>query len=453
MAYGVANDPAQEWVALNNWKANPQGQVNSPAAWQSAGFSIPAKQTKSRVGSLLSSLPSWDGSASPLSVSAATKSPTIGAATSGAWNQLNSQVASQQQPLADFVRNFYASDPAAKANLNQENTALGGFYNGGVLGDLNRLTNRSAGARNAVLQQAIGSASRGNNLLRQQQGNSSFADQQLLNTVGQLASQGAVMDANERRNNYLTQLQGQQGLAGQRNRLLNDYLGRNLVPIQAQQQVFGNDLANMGSLANLENQNTVYNVQTPEQLIAQRLGLLGQGQNLTDVATSNQLAQQGQRNQLSMFPTEAAQAQQNLLNNVWNYGNNQTNAQLAQEAARNQLSLFPYQQQQAQLGVAQGQQALGAGGQQLGIQASQEAQRQLSVGMDAIQRGLIATPDDLAYYPGLTPEIKAQLQQYIPFSAPGTARQQSIYNQFAASPYGGGYSGYGGATGYGAMLP
>jgi hypothetical protein len=75
------------------------------------------------------------------------------------------------------------------------------------------------------------------------------------------------------RANYQAVLQGQQATAGVPQGLLQQYLTRGLTPINAGQSLMTSQIGNLANLGAVRNANTIY--QTPEQLQAARLGLLG----------------------------------------------------------------------------------------------------------------------------------------------------------------------------------
>lgn len=51
---------------------------------------------------------------------------------------------------------------------------------------------------------------------------------------------------------------------------------RGLLPVQAGQQLAGNELAQLSGISNLTNANTFFNLDSPDQMLARQLGLLSQ---------------------------------------------------------------------------------------------------------------------------------------------------------------------------------
>lgn len=208
------------------------------------------------------------------------KDPAQAARIGAQGAQLDTVNATADKTLADFTTNYLASDPQAKSYMTQETGAMGNWYApasdpNSIQGSLNKLAQQRQLAVAGSVQRALGAAQRQGNINRMGLGgDSSYITQQFGDTAAGLLSQEAVNQADLARQNYLTVAQGQNALAGQRAGLLNSYLSRNLAPIQAGQQLTSSQLGNLGSLGAVGNANTLY--QTPEQLQAARLGLLGQ---------------------------------------------------------------------------------------------------------------------------------------------------------------------------------
>lgn len=160
--------------------------------------------------------------------------------------------------LTDFTKQYVSSNPNALANTNQENSAIGGFYNGGVQSDLNRLADQSLAASNLAGQRALGQAQRQSAIWRMQNGDSSYADRMLGDQYSNIAIQNAVRDAAQRQQNYGTVLSGQQANLGVRNKLTDNYLQRMLVPGQTANQLLNSQLSTLGNLGNLDYANTIY---------------------------------------------------------------------------------------------------------------------------------------------------------------------------------------------------
>lgn len=194
----------------------------------------------------------------PQFASATIKSPAQGARIGQSYGQYDLNRNADQASLTDFTKQYVGSNPQAQQNTTQEQNAIGGFYNGGVQGDLNSLADRSLSASNLAAQRALGQAGRQSALYRMQNGNSSYADAQLNDQFSNIAIQNALRDAQQRQQNYLTVLAGQQGNLGVRNKLQDNYLNRLLVPGQQANLLLNNQLGTLGALGGLDLSNTSY---------------------------------------------------------------------------------------------------------------------------------------------------------------------------------------------------
>lgn len=209
-----------------------------------------------------------------------TKDPAQATRTASTGSQFDATNAQANQTLADFTKNYLAGDPQAKQFLTQETGAIGNVYGSAsdpnsMTATLQRLVSQRNQAVQGSLQRALAQAQRRANLGSLGfGGGDSYTQQQFMDTAAGVLSNEAQQEADLNRQNYLSTLQAQTGLAGSRAGLLNNYLSRNLVPIQAGQQLTTSELANLGALGNITNANRIY--QTPEQLLAARLGLVGQ---------------------------------------------------------------------------------------------------------------------------------------------------------------------------------
>lgn len=193
--------------------------------------------------------------------------------------QLDTTTGQANETLADFTKNFLSADPQAKQYMTEETGAIGKVYGGADSPDsmtatLQRLVRQRGQAVQGSLQRALATAARRGNLNSLGfGGGSSYNNQQFMDTAAGVLADEAQKEAELNRSNYLSTLDAQTRLAGQRGGLLNSYLTRNLTPLQAGQQLSASSLANLGALGNITNANRIQ--QTPEQLYAQRLGLLG----------------------------------------------------------------------------------------------------------------------------------------------------------------------------------
>lgn len=201
----------------------------------------------------------------PQFATATIKNPAQGARIGQAYNQYDANRTADQSSLSDFVKQYVGANPAAKQYTDQESSAIGGFYNGGVQNDLNRLADQSSAAGNLAAQRALGQAGRQSAAYRLVNGNSSYADKQLADQFSNIAIQNALRDSQQRQQNYLTVLAGQQGNLGVRGKLQDNYLNRFLVPGQQSNLLLNNQLGTLGTLGNLDYANTSYGAPQQQQ--------------------------------------------------------------------------------------------------------------------------------------------------------------------------------------------
>lgn len=178
-----------------------------------------------------------------------------------AWQTNTGNQGQVNQSLADFTKNYLAQTPAVKGYADQETAAIGKFYGSGagsVSGDLAAIEARRANAINRAAAGAVRQASRSNTLRRMGSGNNSANDrlyaQMLMGIAADSAQQQTANDAS----NYRYVADNQRGLAGARQKLLSDLAMRDLAPADAALSYQSRGLSNLGSLAGLENSNTIY---------------------------------------------------------------------------------------------------------------------------------------------------------------------------------------------------
>lgn len=218
---------------------------------------------------------SSDPNQNTLNVKTNVKSPDVESRVGSAFGNYDVDVNNHNQSIADFTKEFLDAHPAATATAQNEANAINQWFNGGVLGNLNTIAGDRETAVRAAVNRALGQAQRNANMGRLIGGDSSYVDQQFMDTVGQIMADEARQKADLARQNYLTVAQTQPGLAGLQQRLIDQAIQRRLVPTQAGQQIAANDVARLGSLANIQNTNRFYTLDSPEQLLARKLDLLG----------------------------------------------------------------------------------------------------------------------------------------------------------------------------------
>ena len=228
--------------------------------------------------------------ARPTPLTVTQRSPVVG----GGITKLNTVFGEGQdrtnQTIADFTREYLTQKPKAQQFANEEINSISQVYGSGpgsVRDDMKRLMAQRNAAMRTATQEAMNRARRDNSVFRMNNGNSSFADQQYGSVLAQLAAQEAAREADLNREDYLYQRQGQASMLGNRNRILNDLLMRDLMPVEQGQRLMANDAGLLGSIANLENANNIYDYQSPEQGIESELRLLA---SIMDLENQNTIA-------------------------------------------------------------------------------------------------------------------------------------------------------------------
>lgn len=216
-------------------------------------------------------------------VKANIKSPEIASRLAGSLNRFDVDVNDSRQSFADFTKNFLATQPQVKQALDQESGAIGEIYDSGpsgLKGQLDKIARDRAIAVRQAAQRSIGNVVRNNNLSRLTSGDSSYLDQQLLDTVSGVNVDEARQRADLDRSNLLGVKDAQTRMAGVRQKLVDDYVRRMLLPIEARQRMGAGEINQLGSLGQLDAANTFYQMDNPEMLLARKLGLLGDATQL-----------------------------------------------------------------------------------------------------------------------------------------------------------------------------
>lgn len=209
------------------------------------------------------------------------KDPATATRIGGAGARFDVDVNDTRQSFADFAKQFMAAQPQAQEFFNQESSAINRVFDpNGLQADLNRLSDVRQRAITTAAQRAMQNAIARTNSGRMVLGDSGYLDAQMLDAMGGIGAQAAREKSDLDRLNLLGVTDMQQRLGGQRGAMLNQLLTRGLIPIQAQQQLGGNELAQLAGLSNLTNANTFFQLDNPEAMLARRLGLIGQGSQI-----------------------------------------------------------------------------------------------------------------------------------------------------------------------------
>lgn len=205
------------------------------------------------------------------------KSPEQQTRINAAGGQFDADVTNNRQSLADFSSAFLNNTPQTTAATNQEVGAIGEFYGGAnsVQSNLDRVATAKNAAVTAAAQRAGGAAQRGANVGRMLTGDSSYIDYQLADSLAGIGAQQAMQDADLRRTNYLAVKDAQTQLAGRRQGLLDANANRLLQPIQATTALGNTELGQAAQLGGLDNANNIYSLDSADQMLQRRLGLLG----------------------------------------------------------------------------------------------------------------------------------------------------------------------------------
>lgn len=230
---------------------------------------------------------STDPNKNPFITRTNVKSPEQQTRIDAAGGRFDADVTNNRQSLADFSSAFLNNTPQTTSATNQEVGAIGDFYGGpnSVQSNLDRMATAKNAAVAAAAQRAGGTAQRNANVGRLLTGDSSYLDQQLMDTVAGINAQQAMQDADLRRTNYLAVKDAQTQLAGRRQGLLDANANRLLQPIQATTALANTELGQAAQLGGLQNANAIYTLDSPEMMLQRRLGLLG---NITDLDQRNQ---------------------------------------------------------------------------------------------------------------------------------------------------------------------
>jgi hypothetical protein len=201
------------------------------------------------------------------------------------YGQYNADAAANRDQFANFKGLFDSQTPSVTSNVNQENQSIGEWYDpNGVQAHLDANAAAQARAVNLSGNRALDRVGRNNALLRMTGGDSSYANQQALDTSAAIYADEARQQGALGRANYLAVKQGQADLLGARNRG-NDYLvNRQTVPINVLSQLGAAQQARLAGLGQMDLSNNIYT--TPYEQGQQQLGLLG---GISGIDNSNNL--------------------------------------------------------------------------------------------------------------------------------------------------------------------
>lgn len=206
----------------------------------------------------------------------------------GAASSLPGMQQAQQQSLAQWTNDYLKGINEARGYQQTEAGAIGQYYDAGPQGvqaQLNNLAKQRqlavAAQTNRALDRIRGQA----NLQRMNLGDSSYLQAQSGATAADIARQEAISQADLGRQNYLTVKGAQADLAGRRQSQLDALNRMGLLPIEAQGQLTGQNLQQLGMAGDLIRSNNLYRTETPQDVLARQLGVLGQATQLDQANT------------------------------------------------------------------------------------------------------------------------------------------------------------------------
>lgn len=214
-----------------------------------------------------------------------TKSSALGSRLGSQYNQNDTDNTLTRDEFGNYKNQFDASTGTVNNNTSSENSALSDFYKPdsdptSVLGRLNALSANRAAAVKASATRAMGVADRSANVNRLAHGGGSYQDAIEADTMAGIGANTALDNANQLQQNYLY-VKGQQGsLLGRRNAAITAGDNRLLQPAQARDAMEAGQISRLGATGNIEHDNTVYTMDSPQAAQARQLALLGQASSL-----------------------------------------------------------------------------------------------------------------------------------------------------------------------------
>lgn len=224
-----------------------------------------------------------------VSVTRQVKNKTLGPLIDSAIGQYSTNKTATDTALSDYISKYLANAPTATANTTQESGAISQFYNGDMANQLAALRASRSAAVNSAADVAAAQATRGVNAsqLGNEGSGSSYNTRLAIGATAPIRVQAAVDNANQERSDLGYVTQNQLALTGQRNQLANTQAAYGLVPEQVRQQVYGQDIGNLGKLTALDQANTFYGLQQAPNMWADFADSADQGiMNAASIASS-----------------------------------------------------------------------------------------------------------------------------------------------------------------------
>lgn len=163
-----------------------------------------------------------------------------------------------------FARNWRSDQGLAEARADEEAATLDPYFNGGIKAELEALRQERKQATEAASGRAMDFLRRDLNsgrVANDAGAGSSYLSRLGLRNASDISLQAALDDVAQKRNDFNQLEAAKMGMLGQRSAITDAALRRMLVPIQTQNDIYGQNLAHLGNLENIMNSNRIFGVQ------------------------------------------------------------------------------------------------------------------------------------------------------------------------------------------------
>lgn len=220
------------------------------------------------------------------SITATPRSLTQQKNVQGLQGSFDQSKPAKQQSLTEFTREFLASRPGAKQALNQETQSINRVFESGPGSfeyDLDRNRRQQDAAVNMAAQRAMEQARLQNNIARMTSGNNSYLDRAYADAVAQIMVNQALQSGQLDRQNLMDVQNLRQNNLGRRADLTRGFVNDSLLPYTVNNQLMLQDADVIRTLGEMDRSNTIYDVLTPEQQVAQRMGIVDSVMDLDEM--------------------------------------------------------------------------------------------------------------------------------------------------------------------------
>jgi hypothetical protein len=191
-----------------------------------------------------------------------TKSQPIQDTITGALSDWTKQKLEGTKALADFSAESAASRGASRGFLNQENTNVGGYFNGQVQSRLDKLLADQVAADQAAAGQAKLEAGGTYKKLGIAGASDVYRNRMIDAALAKINSEAAQRQTAQQMANYQWLTGAQRSLLGQRSGAETNYLNTGLIPLQANTAWQTGMLQNLGAINALDKSNMFYGLNT-----------------------------------------------------------------------------------------------------------------------------------------------------------------------------------------------